>query len=55
MSKENRLLYSEDIKEVILMEKRYIDNDIRGQRSEYPDKIGEFRRLLKLLQINIIS
>ena len=39
MSKENRLLYSEDIKEVILMEKRYIDNDIRGQRSEYPDKI----------------
>lgn len=44
MSKENRLLYSEDIKEVILMEKRYIDNDIRGQRSEYPDKIGEFRR-----------
>ena len=32
MSKENRLLYSEDIKEVILMEKRYIDNDIRGQK-----------------------
>ena len=26
------------------MEKRYIDNDIRGQRSEHPDKIGEFRR-----------
>ena len=25
MSKENRLLYSEDIKEVILMEKRYIE------------------------------
>lgn len=24
------------------MKKIYIDDDVRGQRSEHPDKIGEF-------------
>ncbi|EST03604.1 hypothetical protein CP352_00450 [Lactobacillus sp. UMNPBX1] len=30
------------------MKKRYIDDDVRGQRSEHPDKIGEFNRKMIL-------